>query len=62
MDRAPIRREKLRKSIKSDKVDAYLISSEFNVSYLTGFSGDVYTATVRARRSISHTRFTPAKK
>ncbi len=52
MDRAPIRREKLRKSIKADKVDAYLITSEVNVSYLTGFTGDSSALIVTPTREI----------
>ena len=34
------RREKLLRSIKKEKVDAMLITSETNVSWLTGFRGD----------------------
>ena len=40
MDRYPHRREKLRAMLRSDDVDALLVSSPTNVSYLTGFSGD----------------------
>ena len=40
MDRILNRRERLRQRLKVDDLDAILISSETNVSYLTGFSGD----------------------
>jgi len=34
------RRDKLQRMLKKDRLDAVLITSETNVSYLTGFSGD----------------------
>jgi Xaa-Pro aminopeptidase len=40
MDRFLSRREKLRSILKSDELDALLVSAPSNVSYLTGFSGD----------------------
>jgi Xaa-Pro aminopeptidase len=40
MDRILNRRELLRQKLKADDLDAILVSSETNVSYLTGFSGD----------------------
>ena len=40
MDRFHLRRECLRGAVRSDEVDALLVTSPTNVSYLTGFSGD----------------------
>jgi Xaa-Pro aminopeptidase len=40
MDRTPRRREKLVEAIRADQVDALLVTSVTNVSYLTGFTGD----------------------
>lgn len=52
MDRAPIRRDKLRKFLKADKVHAFLISSEVNVSYLTGFTGDSSALVLTAKTEV----------
>ena len=40
MERLRIRRERLREALRSDDVDALLVSSSTNVRYLTGFSGE----------------------
>ncbi len=40
MDRFLLRREKLRATLKNNKMDAVLVSAATNVRYLTGFSGD----------------------
>ena len=40
IDRTPTRREHLWESCKGEGVDAFLVASVTNVSYLTGFSGD----------------------
>jgi Xaa-Pro aminopeptidase len=40
MDRFLSRRERLRGTLKNAGMDAFLVSSASNVSYLTGFSGD----------------------
>jgi Xaa-Pro aminopeptidase len=40
MDRTPQRRERLRRTLKSDQVDGLLVVAETNVRYLTGFTGD----------------------
>ncbi len=40
MDRTPMRREKLGGALAADRVDALLVTSATNVSYLTGFTGD----------------------
>src|SRR5262245_3062415 len=40
MDHFFSRRENLRRDLKTDRLDALLISSPTNVSYLTGFAGD----------------------
>ncbi len=39
-DRTHARREKLRRSLKADQVEAYLLCNPTNVRYLTGFSGE----------------------
>ncbi len=39
-DRYKIRRDSLRENIKSEEIEGLLISTEKNVSYLSGFSGD----------------------
>jgi Xaa-Pro aminopeptidase len=40
MERVVNRREKLRETLRSADVDAFLVSSPTNVNYLTGFGGD----------------------
>src|SRR5205807_1316575 len=40
MDRTPQRRERIRRRLKTDRVDGLLVLSESNVRYLTGFTGD----------------------
>lgn len=52
MDRTPKRRESLAKTLKADRLDALLISSFVNVSYLTGFSGDDSTFLLAKDRAI----------
>ncbi|MHC5540086.1 M24 family metallopeptidase [Singulisphaera rosea] len=52
MDRTPKRRESLTKSLKADHLDALLVSSFVNVSYLTGFSGDDSTFLLAKDRAI----------
>src|SRR5437588_1197548 len=39
-DRAALRRQKLLQQLKSHPIQALLVSSETNVGYLTGFTGD----------------------
>src|SRR5271154_2379049 len=60
MDRFCSRREQLRSRLKADEVDALLVSSPTNVSYLTGFSGDssVLLLGSAADTMISDGRFT----
>jgi Xaa-Pro aminopeptidase len=54
------RREKLKPTLKSDDVDAILVSAPTNVSYLTGFSGDSSLLILGRERDliISDGRFT----
>lgn len=52
MARFPGRREQLRTSVVSAKVDAILVSSETNVSYLTGFTGDSSVLVVGRERDV----------
>jgi Xaa-Pro aminopeptidase len=52
MDRTPQRRDKLRRALKSEKIDGLLVSSVTNVSYLTGFSGDDSTFLLTPKRAI----------
>ena len=40
MDRTHSRREKLRRTLKTDQIEAYLVCDPTNVRYLTGFTGD----------------------
>src|SRR4051812_6977258 len=40
MDRTSQRRERVRRALKTDRVDALLVVSVSNVTYLTGFTGD----------------------
>src|SRR3954452_21923773 len=40
MDRTDRRLDRLRRTLKKDRAEAYLIVSERNVRYLTGFTGD----------------------
>ncbi len=60
MERLRIRRERLREALRSDDVDALLVSSSTNVRYLTGFSGEssVLVLGREADRIISDGRFT----
>lgn len=51
-DRTAKRREKLRRTFKADKIDALLVASVTNVSYLTGFSGDDSTFLLTPKRAI----------
>jgi Xaa-Pro aminopeptidase len=54
------RRESLREALRSDDVDALLVSSSINVSYLTGFSGESSVLVLGRARDliISDGRFT----
>ena len=60
MERFVKRRERLRAALRSDDVDAFLVSSSTNVSYLTGFTGDasVLVLSREGDRIISDGRFT----
>jgi len=60
MDRILNRRERLRQRVRSNDVDALLVSSPTNVSYLTGFSGDSSVLIVGVDREliVSDGRFT----
>ena len=60
MDRILNRRERLRQKLRANDLDAILISSETNVSYLTGFSGDSSVLLVGRDRDVilSDGRFT----
>src|SRR5437660_10333929 len=60
MDRILNRRERLRQKLKTDNLDAILISSATNVSYLTGFTGDSSALLVGRDRDVvlSDGRFT----
>jgi len=60
MDRILNRRERLRQIVRSNNVDALLVSSPTNVSYLTGFSGDSSVLIVGVDREliVSDGRFT----
>jgi Xaa-Pro aminopeptidase len=60
MDRFHSRREKLRRTLESDEIDALLITAPTNVSYLTGFSGDSSVLVLGCERDliISDGRFT----
>src|SRR5713226_5520948 len=54
------RREQLAHALPDERLDAYLISSPVNVSYLTGFSGDSSYLVVGRDRCllVSDARFT----
>jgi Xaa-Pro aminopeptidase len=52
MARTHQRREKLARTLKRDRVDALLISSVTNVSYLTGFTGDDSTFLLTRDRGV----------
>jgi Xaa-Pro aminopeptidase len=52
MARTPERREKLEPTLKADGVDALLVASVTNVSYLTGFTGDDSTLLFTSKRGI----------
>jgi Xaa-Pro aminopeptidase len=60
MERFVNRRERLREALRSDDVDAFLISSSTNVSYLTGFGGESSVLILGRQRDriISDGRFT----
>ena len=49
MDLNARRLEKLRRLFEADRVDAFLVASEPNVRYLTGFTGEASVAAGRAR-------------
>ena len=40
MDIYPLRCDRLREQLKTEEVDAFLITNPLNVTYLTGFSGE----------------------
>lgn len=52
MDRTANRRESLARGLKTDDLDALLITSEANVRYLTGFTGDSSSLVVMAERAV----------
>ena len=52
MDRTPQRREKVARTFKADRIEAFLVSSAANVSYLSGFSGDDSTLLLTRSRAI----------
>ena len=52
MDRTPQRREKLDRTFKADRIEAFLVSSVANVSYLSGFSGEDSTLLLTRNRAI----------
>jgi Xaa-Pro aminopeptidase len=60
MDRFQSRREKLRRTLESDEIDALLVTAPTNVGYLTGFSGDSSVLFLGRERDliISDGRFT----
>ena len=60
MDRILNRRERLKQIVRSNDVDAVLVSSPTNVSYLSGFSGDSSLLIVGVDREliVSDGRFT----
>ena len=51
-ERFPDRRDRLRARLRDEKVDSLLVSSETNVSYLTGFTGDASTLLLTADRAL----------
>jgi Xaa-Pro aminopeptidase len=60
MDRHHSRREKLRSSLRSHELDAFLVAAPTNVSYLSGFSGDSSVLILGRERDliVSDGRFT----
>lgn len=60
MDRTPVRREKLARSLKADQADALLVTNATNVRYLTGFTGEDAALLVTRDRAVivSDGRFT----
>jgi Xaa-Pro aminopeptidase len=60
MDRFRSRRDKLRSALKTDELDAMLVSAPTNVSYLSGFTGDSTVLLLSGERDIiiSDGRFT----
>src|SRR3954453_675472 len=52
MDRTLQRRELLRQDLKVGRLDALLVSSVTNVSYLTGFTGDSSVLLVDRRNDL----------
>lgn len=52
IDRTPLRRQKLWESCRDDAIDAFLIASVTNVSYLTGFTGDDSTFLVAGGKDL----------
>jgi Xaa-Pro aminopeptidase len=59
-DRTATRREKLARTLRADKVDAYLVSNPTNVRYLTGFTGEASVLLLTRGRAliVSDGRFT----
>jgi Xaa-Pro aminopeptidase len=52
MDRTLLRREKLVRTLKTDRVDALLVAAPTNVRYLTGFTGEDAMLVVARERSV----------
>src|SRR3954447_19403158 len=52
MDLSARRLEKLRKSIRGDRVDLLMVTSETNVRYLSGFTGEASVLLVGKDRTI----------
>lgn len=51
-DRFPRRRDQLRARLRDEEVGSLLVSSETNVAYLTGFTGDASTLILTADRAL----------
>ena len=60
MDQYYSRREKLRASLRSDELDAFLVAAPTNVSYLSGFRGESSVLILGRERDliVSDGRFT----
>ncbi len=60
MESGSRRLEKLRKGLRKDRVDLFLVASESNVRYLSGFTGEASTLLVSPERAllVSDGRFT----
>jgi Xaa-Pro aminopeptidase len=52
MDRFLVRREKLKATLKSSELDAFVVSAASNVRYLTGFTGDSSVLLVGLKRDL----------